>query len=565
MKEIILQRCNKLPKHAIIEYIKDGTVTMAELIERGLSAEKQRIVESALAEQEQEAWDNAYQTNSVDGYRIYLNTYPNGSHASDAKSRIGELDDSMWQSSKDCIDGCRKYLEKFPNGKHSAEAQEMIDDEPWFEAKKRNTIAGYEEYKQNHPGKHAAEIEECMNNLRDDTDWEGAVAGAVAAGNTEAYKAYLAQHPNGKHVSEATTRINNSALHDKIISDLSNDVNAYNVFDVKKYIENGTVSLKEIGSVLSKKVSLDSDTIEKAITDWKDEFKLPRLVAPEALAEDSTEVYMWGAPSSGKTCAMGAILTQMKKDGILNSLQCPGKIYMDQLSSNIFSTSGEICNLPSSTGHENLYEMKMEIRDEKKKKHKVTMIDLAGEIFKAFYLSRNGMEGQLSDEDRDMVNTVKAYLKDRRNNKIHFFIVEYGGEDKNIEITEDLSVKMSTMLEDMAGYLKDQKIMGSKTVGVYILVTKTDKIDCKRDERPDRAKEYVEGKLTSFYNNLDDICNDAAIKGKKTLSFSIGEVFVQNLCKYDGSDTKKVIRRLVEKTGGEGGGVWGRLKKWLIG
>ena len=559
-KEKVLQRCNKLPGGTIVEYIKDGTVTMAELIERGLSAERQRIVESALAEQEQEAWDNAYQTNSVEGYRSYLNTYPNGPHSSDAKSRIGELDDSMWQSSKDCIDGCRKYLEKFPNGKHCAEAQEMIDDEPWFEAKKRNTIAGYEEYKQNHQGKHAAEIEECMNNLRDDTDWEG----AVAAGNTEAFKAYLAQHPNGKHVHEATTRINNSVLHDKIISDLSNDVNAYNVFDVKKYIENGTVSLKEIGSILSKKVSLDNDTIEKAITDWQDVFKLPRLSAPETLAEDSTEVYMWGAPGSGKTCALGAILTQMKNDGILNPLQCPGKIYMDQLSSNIFNTGREICNLPSSTADENLYEMKMEIRDEKKKKHKVTMIDLAGEIFKAFYLSRNGMKDKLSNEQQKMVDKVKEYLTDRRNNKIHFFIVEYGGEDRMIKITEDLSVKMSTLLEDMAGYLKDMKIMDKATVGVYILVTKTDKIDCKREERPEKAKDYVVEKLTSFYNNLDDICNDAAIKGKKTLSFSIGDVFTQNLCKYDGRDTQKVIRKLVEKTGGEGG-FWGRLKKWLIG
>lgn len=560
-KEKVLQRCNKLPGGTIVEYIKDGTVTMAELIERGLSAERQRIVESALAEQEQEAWDNAYQTNSVEGYRSYLNTYPNGPHSSDAKSRIGELDDSMWQSSKDSIDGCRKYLENLPNGKHSAEAQEMIDDEPWFEAKKRNTIAGYEEYKQNHPGKHAAEIEECMNNLRDDTDWEG----AVAAGNTEAFKAYLAQHPNGKHVHEATTRINNSALHDKIISDLSYDVNAYNVRKIKEYIENGTVNKKEIGSILSKKVSLDNDTIEKGITDWQDAFKLPRLSAPDVLAEDSTEVYMWGAPASGKTCALGAILTQMKNDGILNPLQCPGKIYMDQLSSNIFNTGREICNLPYSTADENLYEMKMEIRDEKNRKHKVTMIDLAGEIFKAFYLSRNGMKDKLSNEQQKMVDKVKEYLTDRRNNKIHFFIVEYGGEDRMIKITEDLSVKMSTLLEDMAGYLKDQKIMGSKTVGVYILVTKTDKIDCDREKRPEKAKDYVVGKLKSFYNNLEDICNVSAIKDMTILSFSIGEVFVQNLCKYDGRDTQKVIRKLVEKTGGEGGGFWGWLKKWLIG
>ena len=100
----------------------------------------------------------------------------------------------------------------------------------------------------------------------------------------------------------------------------------------------------------------------------------------------------------------------------------------------------------------------------------------------------------------------------------------------------------------MIQFLKEKKVFTKTTVGVYVLVTKCDRMNCERSERPRLANEYVKSELASFWNTLERTCKDAAIKDLKTLSFSVGEVFAQNLCIFDAEDTNKVIEKLLIKT-----------------
>ena len=85
-------------------------------------------------------------------------------------------------------------------------------------------------------------------------------------------------------------------------------------------------------------------------------------------------------------------------------------------------------------------------------------------------------------------------------------------------------------------------------------MTKTDKIPCAKEDRPRMAYEYVQTQLGSFWQNLNIACKKAGISEPSTLSFSIGDVFAQNLCKYDGTDTTKIIKKILMKT---------HVKSWL--
>ena len=149
----------------------------------------------------------------------------------------------------------------------------------------------------------------------------------------------------------------------------------------------------------------------------------------------------------------------------------------------------------------------------------------------------------IDDERKAVLEKAMNYLRDRRNNKIHFFVVEYGAHNKKWE-----GLNMSNYLSHMIQFLKKEKVFTKSTVGVYVLVTKCDKMNCSKEERPQKASEYVEQELAAFWNTLKKTCDWAEIKDVRKLAFSIGEVFAQQLCVYDGADTNKVIDKLLTKT-----------------
>lgn len=65
-----------------------------------------------------------------------------------------------------------------------------------------------------------------------------------------------------------------------------------------------------------------------------------------------TEVYFWGIPSSGKTCALGGILSVANSGHVARTMamdkNCQGYAYMNRLA-DLFK-SDKATNLPPSTG-----------------------------------------------------------------------------------------------------------------------------------------------------------------------------------------------------------------------
>lgn len=543
-KDKILKGWKGIPVKSLVNYINNGDVTLPELIAAGLDKdpEKEKDIRVAMAADEAQAWDDAARRNTKEAYSEYLAKFADGKHAQEAKKAKQGLDDKMWEELQKNLTeaGLKEYKTLFPNGNHVAECDALLEDMPWLETKRRNTIAAYEEYQRQHPGKHEAEIRAAINALSDDNDWHN----ACVINDSHAYKQYLTQHPNGKHAQEARNRMQAYAGRDQFIDDLRRDRNAYYVKDIQDKVENGVATWDDVERIIGRDETWAIQAFEKMPD-------LPISIPPEALQGDSTEVYFWGTPSSGKTCALGAIISSAKSKGILESLQCSGLHYMTRLS-NIFNNRG-ICTFPPSSPTESIQEMVMKLRDSQRRPHKLTLIDLAGELFRSVYFKLNNLF--LENEKEQTLATAMNYLRDTRNNKIHFFVVEYGAQDKYWD-----GLRMVDYLDSMSVYLKANGVFKKSTVGVYVLVTKCDIIDCAPEDRPERAAQYVKEELPSFWNTLQETCAEAGVGDLRILSFSVGDVFAQKLCKFDGTDTDKVINKLLTKTRAEGGGLIGWLR-----
>jgi len=537
----ILKSCKGIPVNNLVNYIKKGVVSFSQLIDAGLPEDKAKGIRDAMAAEDEATWTNACNANTVEAYQGYLELYGEGNHALDAADKLLALDDEEWSYAERNISekALKDYMAKFPSGFHISECRNLLSDLPWLRAKERNTLAAYQEYSMRFPGQHTAEINQLITNINDDKDWDN----ACAVGDSNAYKLYLNQHPNGKYSNDAYSRIQMSAGRDNFLEDLRMDPNSHDAYDIQQSVENNIASWYDISQIFG-------DEKTAAIKDFITPSPLPSGIPPQALQGDSTEVYFWGTPSSGKTCALGSIISSVQAGGIFEPLQCSGYDYMTRLS-NIFTN--RICTFPDSTAVDNIQEMRLKLRDAKGKNHTLTLIDLAGELFRSAYFKQQNMF--LAQQNADTLDTAISYLKNETNKKIHFFVVEYGAHNQEWE-----GLRMVNYLDNMIGFLKNEKIFRKSTVGVYVLVTKCDMIPCSTADRPQKAFEYVTQQLPSFWNTLKATCEKAGVGDLKVLSFSVGDVFAKNLCIFNRKDTDKVVDKLLVKTRAEGG-MWDWLRK----
>ncbi len=540
MKNVIINGCREIPVNVLGDYVAKNVVTVDELIAAGLQPEKVAYLNTVLINADHLAWNAAVDQNTPDAYQEYIARYPAGLHTAEAFAQIAALEDYYWDRAVTTMDiaALNEYKRMYPNGLYMADCMDILADDAWLNACRVNTIAAYNQYMQLRPGKHVDEINERMYYLQDDKDWND----ACIMGTTDALYRYINAHPDGAYVDQAYMRIQANAGREAFLQELMADRNSYSATKIQENVGNGMASWDDIAAVFGperagaiQRFTLPSD--------------LPSSVPSATLQPNSTEVYFWGTPSSGKTCALGSIISSSRRQGIYEGLGCTGYDYMTRLS-NIFDSQG-FCTFPDSTAIGSIQEMILNLRDPKGKRHKVTLIDLAGELFRSVYFKLSGR--MVSYEAEQTLNTALNYLRDKNNNKIHFFVVEYGAHDREWE-----GLKMVDYLEKMVSFLREQRIMRTTTVGVYVLVTKCDLIPCTPQERPAAAYHYVQSQLSAFWNTLQDACRLGGVKDLKVLSFSIGDVFAQNLCQFDGRDSDKVIDKLLTKTRAKGG-VFGDL------
>lgn len=579
VKEKIYKGWRSIPDDKLLDFLKKG-ISLSKLEASASPKELQRLerLKKELKKEENDLWNAATKSDDIYDYRRYLDCYgENALYANEAHEALKRKEEEMWQSLKanPTQEGIDAYRNAFPQGSFLQECKDLESDLPWYIAKSKNSIEELLKYKQQYPGKHEAEIEQLIEKIRDNKAWET----AEKIKSTDAYIRYIDEHAGlekkfgdfdnkilgdyisylrGKspsntcqHFEEARRKIENRGGKEILLDELRKDPNCYSVTKLRNEIDSiADMRLEDLKEIFT-------DEQVRAIEDYEEPKQLDVVQdTDQKLRRGFTEVYFWGLRKTGKTCAIGATigyLSNVRKS--LNPEPCPGQQYLLQLQ-NLFSRKGAICKLPPGTPMGNLPAMSFTFNDSKGDEHRVTFIDVAGEVFSAIYAQKNGIT--LNPEEQKAIKNLENRLKDNYNNKIHFFIIEYGDDNGEVAVRDGLYASKSQVMYSLAQYFDKQNIFNDSSVSMNLLVTKCDRI--KKGDRMEEVKRYVEESgWAPAKNGINDISCNARTGCLFGMGFSIGEVFAQDLCVFRPDDAEGIVEEIEYRTPAYKHNWWSRL------
>ena len=482
-------------------------------------------IAAKFANSDADAWEEAKRIDTEDAYWKYLDSNPEGEYREEARTRIEELEqntkvtasDDLWESiNKGDVNEVQNFVNNYPNSTHHADALKILLE------LRRNQYLGVD----------IKALEKQIKAIRTDAQ---------------------INNPEKAIYDRIVSFINTGKITvDDLLEAIAKDNNFISGHVAYLLWQNGVITDFS-------KTGIDSDFIAHMMENIPPQ----KFMAPEPMTHVSmnpcTEIYFWGIPSSGKSCALGAILRAANSGKIARSMQrnpnCQGYGYMNRLA-NLFEPNGSVGILPEGTAISSTYEMGFILEDEDGKEHPITCIDLAGELVRCMY--KKDAAEPLTDEQVAVLQTLTDVLIDKRtdNRKIHFFVIEYGAEDRLYE-----GLRQSVYLEAAVAYIQRTGIFKKDTDGLYLLISKVDKAHVEGNELREKLREYISKYYQGFYNGLTKICKDNEINGGKVeiQPFTLGSVCFQNYCKFQDDTAATVVRTIIKRSYGYKPGKMNKL------
>lgn len=530
-KSAILNNVTEYSPEDLASYIQQGFVTLDELVNNTdgeFTVKMQLGVEKLLAGSEDEDFKKVMESASIADLQDFLNKYPMGT--------VAHLD---------AVRERKHVLEKIPASEPIVE-ESNGEEEEWSSIKNAGDIKLLEAFKEKYPNtSHLFELNKLI----------------TAEKNKEHSRKkspiILKSMINKANSAEDVSKIIQVLLENKTITIgmllelIRQDHNLLSSAACNDIISRGILNRNDLS-----KCGIDNGFINKMLTNARSQnFEPARPL--QTIAEPCTEVYFWGIPFSGKTCALGAILSAAKNGLAARSMipdnSCQGFGYMNRLST-IFSP-GRICRLPGGTPVTSTYEMRFDLEDQEHKIHHVACIDLAGELFTCMFMKDAGE--QMRDDQKQALETLHNILLENRSNnrKIHFFVIEYGAEKRIYN-----GLPQAEYLNSAAAHLNSIGLFDSNTDAIYVLISKVDNASYEGSLEEHLLK-YMTKNYLGFYNNLLLICKEHGInKGRvKIVPFSIGNVCFKDYCQFDATSATKMVDLLVRYSCFEKQGFWQKI------
>lgn len=530
-KSAILNNVTEYSPEDLASYIQQGFVTLDELVNNTdgeFTAKMQLGVEKLLAGSEDEDFKKVMESASIADLQDFLNKYPMGT--------VAHLD---------AVRERKHVLEKIPASEPIVE-ESNGEEEEWFSIKNAGDIKLLEAFKEKYPNtSHLFELNKLI----------------TAEKNKEHSRKkspiILKSMINKANSAEDVSKIIQVLLENKTITIgmllelIRQDHNLLSSAACNDIISRGILNRNDLS-----KCGIDNGFINKMLTNARSQnFEPARPL--QTIAEPCTEVYFWGIPFSGKTCALGAILSAAKNGLAARSMipdnSCQGFGYMNRLST-IFSP-GRICRLPGGTPVTSTYEMRFDLEDQEHKIHHVACIDLAGELFTCMFMKDAGE--QMREDQKQALETLHNILLENRSNnrKIHFFVIEYGAEKRIYN-----GLPQAEYLNSAAAHLNSIGLFDSNTDAIYVLISKVDNASYEGSLEEHLLK-YMTKNYLGFYNNLLLICKEHGInKGRvKIVPFSIGNVCFKDYCQFDATSATKMVDLLVRYSCFEKQAFWQKI------
>jgi hypothetical protein len=336
--------------------------------------------------------------------------------------------------------------------------------------------------------------------------------------------------------------------------------------DIKERIDQKVISERDLEDVgIPKDIIPHISTYKVPILEFGEEENLDNIKEKGLL-----EVYFWGVRSSGKTCALAAILHSIQNKGIKNvgfesAKNSYNDAYLRSIKDEIIKSNG-IAYFPSRTPDNKIKYMTFNllkyVENQREKfwskeyvkvqeifKRRIAFIDLSGELIQNIVDNDINKE-KINEETIKTIKTLKKLLNNSNNRKIHFFFIDY-------ERDED-TLNQTSYLERLISIFKKEKYF-DKTEFIYIVITKSDMFrrngnDIPKNQRRNFAKELFDNNNLKL--NIIDVCksgkginmeNRKVVLDDKILDFSMGEVYFQRICKFNPDSAKEIINILLHR------------------
>ncbi len=589
-KQNIFDNIEQYSPEDIVRLIKQGVVTQEELKNPDntggyYSAEVRNKVDELLRSAEPNDWAAAQQAGTVEAYQRYLEAYPAGAHRKEAEEAIlrcrQDNENQVWKKivATNTIEAYQRYLDDYPDGEHRDEARDKkeklreaassAEDKRVWDAVDKDDIDAVRKFMKNNPQNiYCKEAQELINDSINSSYFDYTV---------EELLHDIDQVVTNKTIADPQLRMYElikKALDDKkgkievddILDIIELDNNRLPSLVISRLIQDGYFSYEDLEDL-----GISREFVRRLAKKNTQGAKFEASDRPLNINRISTELYFWGIPSSGKTCALGAILRVAGSGTVAKTMMmdpnCQGYDYMNRLPQCFESVDG-VAILPGGTPVASSYEMGFDLIDDKHKQHPITCIDFAGELIRCMYKKMSGIPLTIQEQKalQDLTNVLGG--KDEhgntmgnrtKNRKIHFFVVEYGAENRMYE-----ELPQRTYLNSTIQYINQMGIFKTNTDAIFLIVTKVDKIKARNDDERNRLLfQYINKKYAAFYGGLVQICITNRINGGvvPVLPFSVGTVCFQDLCKFEARYAESIVDIILKRSHEEATGIIGFLRR----
>jgi hypothetical protein len=366
------------------------------------------------------------------------------------------------------------------------------------------------------------------------------------AKTTKLLDEFINRYPSSSRIEEAHAKMNKlrvtevderNALIDGIIKNIHN---TNHKVIIEKYGE-------DVLRAVCEKVELNYDDVKNiraAVLD--NSGRKPENVSD--IPEENTDVFFWGMPSSGKSCAMASIFNTIRTEYAMIDPE-KGKIfgrpYRASLSS-IFNNN-DIGYLPKGTAIDDTHYMNFVLKEnDSNKRINLSFLEISGEIFKYFKLLTDG--NNVSEDEKIRIhptlNLLNSILKSK-NPKIHFFFIDYQQESDLNGIIGG-GVTQSAYLEAASSYFTtNDDIFKNHTLSIHIVITKADLLP--GFNRQAEAEKFYKTRFKNFKTVIDELTDKYNMNKPITFPFTIGDVYFNTMCRLNREYPKKIVDKLLEE------------------
>lgn len=580
------ERCNSMPLAQLKKYIVGGMIDFPDdlpALEAGRRAELEVMVKDMPNAQEAREWQNIMARTPYspddemamqalfDDLERYIgnwdNSRPAGNHVDDAigmredvrqalslcRGQAEETDwNNLWNIDGGSTQGLLNHMAKYPHSAHMDE----IDDSIWANLSMEGDLTyAADTYDRYFPrGRHKAETERIRNCS---LEWED----CKNYYDLERTAEYIAKYPDSPFINEARQFL--QRLKEDELAYMRERGATYDANRILKYVETGVFTEQEL---IYHRIIQPGDIQQIREADQR-RSTLPDILTEinncrKEVAEDATDVFFFGVPSTGKSC----ILMGLTQSGLIHCNWVKGAGAYAAALNQYLEAGITINRTPGdfiATIHATI--------EEDDKSHPLNLVEMSGEEF-AFKLANNE-NGVVSFED---MGSGASNLLSNTNRKIFFIIIDpttttlnfshevqqrdmFGNpmvneEGRPVMTTRQFNLNQRVTLRKMLDVITDEsnaKIM-KYVDAIHFIVTKADMLDNVHNgnDRETEALARFHANFGSEVNRLVKFCKENGINatsdrhtdGHPNLyTFSLGKFKIGGFFDFDPMDADKLV------------------------